>query len=108
MLEYTPDIHWPKHPDVKPSNILIAIDGHVKMTDFGLAGSMLAKKSQNNPQENSNVEEESTDGSQVRNSSDDSVSSEESKWAEEEASEETQSDIHRVRRRTLCGTAGYR
>jgi len=95
--------------DVKPSNILIAIDGHVKMTDFGLAGSMLAKKSQNvNPQENSNVEEESTDDSQVRNSSDDSVSSEESKWAEEETSEETLSDIHRVRRRTLCGTAGYR
>jgi len=95
--------------DVKPSNILIAADGHIKMTDFGLAGSMLVKKSQGvNPQENSNVEEESTNESEVQDSSDESVSSRDSEWTEDETSNEIQGDLRRVRRRTLCGTAGYR
>ena len=94
---------------MKPSNILIDIDGHIKITDFGLAGSMLAKKKQGaNPQECSRVHEESADVPEDRNTGVDSASSEESEWSEDEASDEIQGDLRRVRHRTLCGTAGYR
>lgn len=99
---------------------LIDLDGHVKVTDFGLAGSMLAKKKHFNPQENSielDVDSsadknEASSVVEVQSSSDDddssSMSSEEPDWTDDEATGDIQGDLRRVRRRTLCGTAGYR
>ena len=73
----------------------------------------MAKKKQVNPQENSveldDVEStnESTSNEDRSSSDDDSMSSEEPEWTEDEATD-VQGDLRRVRRRTLCGTAGYR
>ena len=93
------------------------------MTDFGLAGSMLAKKKHFNPQENSieldvdssaDKNDEASSVVEVQSSSDDdesssdSMSSEEPDWTDDEATGDIQGDLRRVRRRTLCGTAGYR
>ncbi|KAL7549822.1 hypothetical protein ACHAWF_013084 [Thalassiosira exigua] len=114
--------------DVKPSNVLICLDGHIKVTDFGLAGSMLAKEAEVNPQEDSAVEQGADDDFSVsepneasgtnaededetspkESASDESSSSEEPEWPEDEATGDIKGDLRRVRRRTLCGTAGYR
>ena len=94
--------------DVKPSNVLICLDGHVKITDFGLAGSLIAKKKQVNPQESmlepthSSVNEDGDEQSKTG-----SLSSEEPEISEDET-DDTRGDLKRVRRRTLCGTAGFR
>ena len=116
---------------MKPSNILIGLDGHIKMTDFGLAGSMLLKEKQEdkdtaNPldgnladtsgtvdigssDENNGIAHSNTSSnSQSCSSDDNSMSSEEPDWTDDENTDEIKADLRRVRRRTLCGTAGYR
>ena len=73
------------------------------------------RKKQDNPQEHS-VELESSDDEGSRSSSDDksdsesaSQSSEETEWTEDDATDsDIKGDLRRVRRRTLCGTSGYR
>jgi serine/threonine protein kinase len=79
----------------------------IKITDFGLAGSLVEKKKQVNPQESvlepthssSNENEEPT-------GEEDSMSSEEPEVSGEESGDV--GDLRRIRRRTLCGTAGFR
>mmetsp|Transcript_9867 Transcript_9867/g.23075 ORF Transcript_9867/g.23075 Transcript_9867/m.23075 type:complete len:294 (-) Transcript_9867:1078-1959(-) len=112
--------------DVKPSNVLLASNGHIKLTDFGLAGSLLARKRLVNPQENSAEldTDESNDGSHGQDESSsnetqrcssspeesDSTSSMEPEWTEDETTDglKQEGDLCRVRRRTLCGTFGFR
>lgn len=95
--------------DVKPSNVLICLDGHIKVTDFGLAGSLVAKKKQVNPQESmlepthSSTNEDEDEQSRAAGS----LSSEDPEISEDESGD-TRGDLKRVRRRTLCGTAGFR
>jgi serine/threonine protein kinase len=92
--------------DVKPSNVLICLDGHIKITDFGLAGSLVVKKKQVNPQE-SMLESTHSDEDDQSTRDEDSASSEEPEISEDE-NDDIQGDLRRIRRRTLCGTAGFR
>ena len=103
------------------------MDGHIKVTDFGLAGSMLLKKKQyedngsnahdeQSPENHVTVDSGISDENQFITSSNasqsssdcDSMSSNEPDWTDDENSDEIKADLLRVRRRTLCGTAGYR
>lgn len=88
--------------DTKPSNILIGLDGHTKLTDFGLAGSLVEKK-------HFVVSTNSVDSNDSQLSDNESTSSEEPEISEDETTYgRVQRDLRRVRRRTLCGTAGFR
>lgn len=105
----------------------MCLDGHLKLCDFGLAGCMLAKKKRLKSQEETRggsealLPQPSADGNEMGrqdasdddNSSDNgdsaSESSEEPEWTEDDATDNiVQGDLCRIRRRTLCGTAGYR
>lgn len=113
--------------DLKPSNVLIAVNGHIKLTDFGLAGSMLRKKTTSYMTMASKIKTSSrrldsnliAQMSRFRNdeltASTESSLSESSERVPEIASFEQSenakngtSDVKWVRRRTVCGTAGYR
>jgi serine/threonine protein kinase len=93
--------------DTKPSNVIICSDGHVKIIDFGLAGSLIAKKKSVNPQESLTepTHSISNENEQLTGETDD-VSSEDPEVSDESGDE--RGDLKRVRRRTLCGTAGFR
>lgn len=77
---------------------------------------MLIKKKHVNPQENSlsSDENEIADNASLSDDDDDdsrsssSMSSEEPEWTDDEVTGDIKGDLLRVRRRTLCGTAGYR
>lgn len=95
--------------DVKPSNVLICADGHVKITDFGLAGSLVAKKKQVNPQESLlEPTHSSTNENEQPTGGEDDMSSEDPEISEDESDGDVKCDLTRIRRRTLCGTAGFR
>lgn len=114
--------------DLKPSNILIALTGHLKLTDFGLAGSMVRKRKSTKRSTVASAQIQSSSRRldsnlifQMTQSRPDEPTastdhlSESSERAPEIASFELgdnekngKSDVKWVRRRTVCGTAGYR
>jgi serine/threonine protein kinase len=113
--------------DLKPSNVLITLSGHLKLTDFGLAGSMLRKKSNTCITVSSKIKPSSRrlDSNLIAQMSrfrqDELTASTESSLSESservpeitsfEQSKDVKngtSDVKWVRRRTVCGTAGYR
>ena len=80
----------------------------VKITDFGLAGRLVERKKQVNPQE-SMLEpiDSSCNENEHLTRDEESVSSEDTA-IEDSSDDDMEGDLRRVRRRTLCGTAGFR
>lgn len=76
-----------------------------KITDFGLAGSLVAEKEQVYPQENMFGTSSNEQAHVLYEEK--KLSNEEPRISEDEA-DHFRHDIQRVRRRTLCGTAGFR
>ena len=132
-LKYTQNFSLITHPLQKPSNVLITLEGHLKLTDFGLAGSMVKRKRakknkvstrnmlglQANPYLLAEMAKAKPD--EPTGSTED-LSSESSsiiKICEKTSEDNLKNDrgkensfrlkgVKWVRRRTVCGTAGYR
>ena len=105
----------------QPSNVLLTLNGHLKLTDFGLAGSIVKYKRNDRQNITSDVSKLKLDPNLVvamsaakhdepTGSTDDIMSESSTQTEPEMSNQETneQNNVKWVRRRTVCGTAGYR
>eukprot|EP00804_Cyclotella_cryptica_P025056 CCRYP_016533-RA/>CCRYP_016533-RA protein AED:0.62 eAED:0.27 QI:0/0/0/0.75/0.33/0.75/4/0/540 len=90
-----------------PSAVAKIYTADTKITDFGLAGSLVAGKEPVNPQESMLETTSSNEHAHCLSCDEESISSEEPEISKDET-DTVQCNIKRVRRRTLCGTAGFR